>query len=194
MTFKKSILLALILNGFVCVQGIAAQGVESSSAQACTIDTCFTPKEECLPRIIKAIESATESIYVMAYYITQPPIADALIKAHNAGIKVEIVMDRSQLGSPYSALPTLYRAGVPCFIDKKGIRLQHNKLMIIDGKLLLTGSYNWTRSAEIRNAENLMFIEKNLALLQRYKDYYAGRKALSYRVISCAKKCSIEER
>lgn len=194
MTFKKSILLALILNGFLCTQGIIAQVALPSMPTTCAIDTCFTPEEECLPRIINSIESAKESIYVLAYYITQPPIADALIKAHNTGIKVELVMDRSQMGSPYSALGKLFRAGVPCFIDKKGIRLQHNKLMIIDGKLLLTGSYNWTRSAEIRNAENLMFIEKNPALLKRYKDYYVERKALSYRVVSCAAKCSIEER
>lgn len=160
---------------------VQAQEPPAAVYQSTCIDSCFTPQEECLPSIVNAIEGAKESIYVMAYYITQPPIVDALIKAHVAGVKVEIVMDRTQEKSRYSGLPQLKKSGIPCYIDTKGIRIQHNKVMIIDNELLLTGSYNWSRSAEIRNAENLLFIKHSPLLITKYKSYFVGRKKLSRR-------------
>lgn len=156
--------------------GMAPQAGAGTKCHA--IEACFTPEEDCLPKIVDAIHQAEKSILVMAYYITQPPIIDALIDAHHAGLRVEVVMDKSQLKSRWSGLNKMKEAGIPCFIDKKP-RIQHNKLMIIDGKVLLTGSYNWSKSAEKRNAENILFVQDDPALMERYNQYFEGRKRLS---------------
>jgi len=97
---------------------------------------------------------------------TSRPIAQALLRAKTNGVNIEILCDKSQLKEQYSVIPMLKKNGIAVYVDKvQG--LSHNKILIIDEKIVFTGSYNFTKAANTRNAENLLFI-KSPALAQRY--------------------------
>jgi phospholipase D len=132
------------------------------------IQVCFTPGRNCKDIIIKHIEDAKEEILVQSYSFTSTDIAEKLLKAKNRGVSVSILFDKSQLKAPYSKIPFLIENGITSKIDKvPGI--SHNKVMIIDNKTLITGSYNWTNAAELRNSENIIFI-KDKKITYLYKE------------------------
>jgi phosphatidylserine/phosphatidylglycerophosphate/cardiolipin synthase-like enzyme len=100
---------------------------------------------------------------VQAYSFTSVPIAEALVKAHGKGVKVEVILDKGHKAEKRSSVPLLSDRGVHIRIDTtRGIA--HNKIMIIDGETVITGSFNFTKNAEEKNAENLLIIhDKKLA-------------------------------
>ena len=100
---------------------------------------------------------------MQAYSFTSAPIAKALLGAHKGGIKVEVILDKSQLTEKYSSVTFLYNSGIPTWIDSTHA-IAHNKVMIIDGETVITGSFIFTKAAEEKNAENLLVIrDKTLA-------------------------------
>jgi phosphatidylserine/phosphatidylglycerophosphate/cardiolipin synthase-like enzyme len=141
---------------------------------------CFSPGGKCTSLIVSAIDGAQQSIHVLAFSFTSPPIAHALIRAAGRGVDVQVLVDKSQLKERYSQLPPLLRHGVGVRID--GVSgLAHNKTMIFDGHTVLTGSFNFTRSGESRNAENILLI-RNVSLARVYLNNWKKR-ALSSRAI-----------
>ena len=125
------------------------------------IEVCFTPGGDGIRLVEKVIGQAEQQILVQAYYFTSPRIAQALIAAHEKGVIVKMLVDRSQLTKKHAQLKKLLRGGITILVDKvPGIA--HNKVMITDDWYVLTGSYNWTQNAEHKNAENLILItDKN---------------------------------
>jgi phosphatidylserine/phosphatidylglycerophosphate/cardiolipin synthase-like enzyme len=123
------------------------------------------------------------SILVQAYSFTSAPIAKALVAAHERGAKVEIILDKSNLTAQNTSGPYVTRAGIPVKIDSAH-DIAHNKIMIIDGETVITGSFNFTLAAEDKNGENLLII-RDKALAEKYaKDwqehdghsqYYTGK-------------------
>lgn len=127
------------------------------------LSVCFSPKGRCEKLILKEIESAKKEVLVQSYAFTSLPIAKALISAHKKGVKVKVLRDESQAKAPYSQIGFLKKNGVNVSIDHTE-GLAHNKIMIIDEERVLTGSYNFTKSANTRNAENLILIhDKKMA-------------------------------
>ncbi len=123
-----------------------------------SIDVCFSPEGNCLPIVLNFINNAKAEILVQSYSFTSKNIANALMRAHQRGVNVKILFNRSQLTARYSQIHKLRKAGIECIIGPvPGIA--HNKIMIIDKDIVLTGSYNWTNAAETRNAENLLLIK-----------------------------------
>lgn len=133
------------------------------TALATTIDVCFSPNGNCANKIIKSINEANKQILVQAYSFTDHRIAQALEAANFRGVDVEILLDKSQLKSKDSVIKYLQWNKISTKIDYKPA-IAHNKIMIIDSETIVTGSYNFTYSAEKRNAENLLIIhDKDLA-------------------------------
>lgn len=122
-----------------------------------TASVFFSPKGGCTQAIIDTINQAKSEVLVQAYSFTSQPIAEALVNAHKRNIKVEIILDKSQLTGKESQLAAVVQAGIPTYIDSKHA-IAHNKIIIIDKKTVITGSFNFTESAESRNAENLIII------------------------------------
>jgi phosphatidylserine/phosphatidylglycerophosphate/cardiolipin synthase-like enzyme len=123
----------------------------------------FSPKGGCTAAIIKNLDQVEKWVLVQAYSFTSLPIAEALVNAHKRGVKVKVLLDKSQLKAKGSKLNLLVAAGIPVSIDTKH-SIAHNKVMIIDGSTVLTGSFNFTTAAEDRNAENLLVIrDKKIA-------------------------------
>lgn len=118
----------------------------------------FSPNGGCTNAIVSALDEAQTSILVQAYSFTSAPIAKALVNAKNRGVDVQAILDKSQKTEKYTSATFLFNAGVPTFIDGKH-KIAHNKIMIIDGKTVITGSFNFSKSAEEGNAENLLVID-----------------------------------
>ena len=113
----------------------------------------------------REIGNAKTDIYVQAYSFTSAPIAKALLSAFKRGVKVEAMLDKSQRTAKYSSATFLANVKIPTYIDDKHA-IAHNKIIIIDSSTVITGSFNFTKAAEERNAENLLVIRsKDLAKL-----------------------------
>ena len=123
----------------------------------------FSPHGGCTEAVVKELNAAEKTVLVQAYSFTSAPIAKALVNASKRGVKVQVILDKSQRTEKYSSADFLSHAGIPTFIDAKHA-IAHNKVMVIDDKTVITGSFNFTRAAEERNAENLLVLrDKTLA-------------------------------
>ena len=108
-------------------------------------------------------------------------IAKALVGAHRRGVRVTVVLDKSQRTDKYSPADFLRNSGIPTFIDDRHA-IAHNKVMVIDGSVVLTGSFNFTKAAEESNAENLLVIS-DAALAAKYAANFQAHLAHSEKYI-----------
>src|SRR5665648_444959 len=108
--------------------------------------------------IIKNINQAQASINIAMYIFTDREIALPLVKAHERGVKVRLYLDQDQVDYQYSQSRFLVQRGIKTRISYNNY-IMHNKFAVIDNRILLSGSYNWTFSANNRNDENLMVID-----------------------------------
>jgi phosphatidylserine/phosphatidylglycerophosphate/cardiolipin synthase-like enzyme len=155
---KYSILafLIIVLSLTIFISTLAK--TEVYSACACTHADRFSLYDNSQKEIIKNINQAEAFINIAMYVFTDKEIAIPLIDAQERGVKVRVYLDRSQIASTYSISRLLVQKGIKVRISTNNY-IMHNKFAIIDNRLLLTGSYNWTASAHNRNDENLMAID-----------------------------------
>ena len=116
------------------------------------------------------IDRANNTIYVMVMCITQDELADALIEAHNRGVDVKVIIDDDWLYASGSDYETLLTAGIDIRGDNRE-GLMHHKVMIIDGCIVVTGSYNWSWSAENNNDENVLILRSS-KIAQEYLEEF----------------------
>ena len=121
---------------------------------------------------------------VQAYSFTSTPIAKALLDARKRGVKITVILDKSQKTARYSSADFLRNSGIATYIDGKHA-IAHNKIMIIDRECVITGSFNFTKAAEEKNAENILVIRGDPDLTSkcignfdwhlRHSEAYRGR-------------------
>ncbi|MDA7914847.1 phospholipase D-like domain-containing protein, partial [bacterium] len=126
----------------------------------------FSPKDNCTSKIIRLFHEARSKADVCVFTITDDRIKDAILDAHQRGILVRIISDNDKSNDLGSDIYQLERAGVPVRCDKTDYHM-HHKFAIFDDKSLLTGSYNWTRSAARNNEENFI-VTQDSSLVQRF--------------------------
>lgn len=114
----------------------------------------FAPGDACLRLLRGHIRSARRSLDVCVFTITDDRISDALLDAHERGVRVRVLSDDEKAWDPGSDIGRLRKAGVPVRTDDTPAHM-HHKFAVVDGGTLLSGSYNWTRSAT-GNHENLL--------------------------------------
>ena len=136
---------------------------------------CFTPGENCTDTIVQALGAATRTIQAQAYSFTSTPIAKALLDAHKRGVQVQVILDKSQRPEKYSSADFLANQGVPTLIDASHA-IAHNKVIVIDGEMVLTGSFNFTKAAQEKNAENLLLIRDKALAAQYIQNWEAHRQ------------------
>jgi phosphatidylserine/phosphatidylglycerophosphate/cardiolipin synthase-like enzyme len=157
----------LVVAGIILAVAFgSAASQEPGLAADAPWEACFTPGEDCTTLIITAIAAARHNVAVQAYSFTSKPIARALAAAHEHGVRVEVILDQGSLKEHHAAADLLARSGVPVFVDAAHV-LAHNKVMMIDGETVITGSFNFTYAAQRDNAENLLIL-RNPALAARY--------------------------
>ena len=120
--------------------------------------------------IIKNINQAEAFINIAMYIFTDKEIALPLIKARERGVKVRVYLDKEQVDYKYSQSRFLVQKGIKTRVSTNNY-IMHHKFAIIDNRLLLTGSYNWTFSANNRNDENLMVID-DPEIISRYQKQF----------------------
>jgi phosphatidylserine/phosphatidylglycerophosphate/cardiolipin synthase-like enzyme len=171
--FKISLILCLSL-----IASFSAKAVDLTLNNT-PVQVYFSPRGGCTEAIIDEINQAKSEVLVQAYSFTSAPIAKALLKAYKRGVKVEVILDKSQKTERYSSATFFANARIPTFIDATHA-IAHNKIMIIDRQTVITGSFNFTKAAEESNAENLIILRsKELAGIylenwQRHKEHSQG--------------------
>jgi phosphatidylserine/phosphatidylglycerophosphate/cardiolipin synthase-like enzyme len=152
-------LLALVLSLSVPAAYAAPQFQASA-------EIYFSPRGGCTEAIVNALGAAKQTVLVQAYSFTSKPIFAALLAAQKRGVEVQLVLDRSNLSLKSSEADAAVDAGIPVLIDSKH-EIAHNKIKVIDGELVITGSFNFTHNEEANNAENLLLL-RSKELAARY--------------------------
>jgi phosphatidylserine/phosphatidylglycerophosphate/cardiolipin synthase-like enzyme len=134
------------------------------------LDIFFSPEDDFRDKLIALIDGATFNIYFMIYVFTNQDIADALIRARDRGVIVKGVFDESFNVNQYSKYDYLKSKGLDVKLDGNSFLL-HDKVMIFDGRIVVTGSYNFTNAANNDNAENSLVID-NTEIYQKYEDEF----------------------
>jgi phosphatidylserine/phosphatidylglycerophosphate/cardiolipin synthase-like enzyme len=148
----------------LCIVSLVGMLLRSNPQQATAlpktlppIEVFYSPHGGCTDAVVREIAAAQKSILVQAYSFTSAPIAEALVAAHRRGVVVRVILDDSQESDKNSSAGILLHGGVPPMIDAEHA-IAHNKIMVIDDAVVITGSFNFTMAAEKSNAENLLVI------------------------------------
>lgn len=121
--------------------------------------------------IIEKIDNAKEFINIAMYAFTDREIAQAIIRAKDRGVDIKIYLDRSQVNAEYSKSRYFINNAIEGIRISSNNYIMHNKFAVIDNKIVITGSYNWTASAGERNDENLLVIDdKNI--IKEYQNQF----------------------
>lgn len=128
----------------------------------------FSPNGGATDAVVRALSAAKTQILMQAYGFTSAPIAKAFVEAHKRGVKMLAVLDKSNETNKYSAATFLHNAGVQPLVDDQHA-IAHSKVMVIDSTTIITGSFNFTKAAEEKNAENLLVIKDAPELVKAYK-------------------------
>lgn len=140
-----------------------------------SISPHFSPKGGCTDAIVRELKQARREILLQAYSFTSPAVAAALAEARNRGVAVHVVLDRANEKETVSELGDLEQHGIDVLIDAQHA-IAHNKIIVVDRRTLLTGSFNFTRQAEHENAENLLIIKGHPDLIHSYvQNFFAHR-------------------
>jgi len=140
-----------------------------------SVESYFSPKGGCAEAVVRQINKARHEILMQAYSFTCPDIAAALVTARKRGVSVTMLLDPSNEAETYSELKDLAQHGLKPLIDASHA-IAHNKIMIIDGRTLITGSFNFTRQADHQNAENLLIFHHHSELIDRYRQDFRAHK------------------
>lgn len=191
---KKLIL--LILSTYILVQPVLAnQDSGKNTKEPIKTDTTlkvevlsvfFTPPTGAAKGLIRYLEAAKKNIQVQAYSFTYLDIAEALAKAAQRGVEVQVIQDGPTAMNNTEVIAVLLKGGVLVRGDKAH-RIAHNKVMIIDGDVVVTGSYNFTNSAEKSNAEN-MIVLRSMPLAQQYYKNFITHWEHSYPITTAPQK------
>jgi phosphatidylserine/phosphatidylglycerophosphate/cardiolipin synthase-like enzyme len=140
---------------------------------------CFVPNgAPCETLLVDTINATRRSLRIQAYSFTSVPIAEAVKQAKDRGVDVQVIVDQSQVSEKYTSATFLKNSGIPVVVDTKPA-IAHNKVMIFDGRAVFTGSFNFTKSAQQRNAENGLLVRDDPALVKAYADNWLIRFKLS---------------
>ena len=140
----------------------------SALENAKVIGLYFTPPADAAKAVIDAIDQSRSEVLVQAYGFTHVAMAQALIGAHRRGVRVQVLLDEKSQSTNRNIIDMLNEAQVALRLDGQHA-IAHNKVMIMDGQTVITGSYNFTNAAQSRNAENLLVLGSP-ELAQNYKD------------------------
>ncbi len=159
---RKKILLVI---SFMALCSLSSFAEFQSFEPGTKFEVAFSPNGECQNNIIQVINAARKTILVQGYSFTSAPIAKALLHAKKRGVVVKIILDKSQVTAKYSSSNFFKNQKFPLWIDYRPA-IAHNKVMILDNSTVITGSFNFTKSAQVRNAENVIIIKsKKLATI-----------------------------
>jgi phosphatidylserine/phosphatidylglycerophosphate/cardiolipin synthase-like enzyme len=161
-------------KGLIAIVMLVALPVQAEMS----VQACFSPAEKCSAHLLREIVAARKELLVAVYAFTNDDLATALIHAKKRGVMVRVIIDREYDGATDRSkgrflesqkIPVRRLSGVKANTAEKDGGLMHQKFAVIDGSLLFTGSYNWTRAADHLNDENLLMFRNAGALAEEYR-------------------------
>lgn len=161
--------LALIIVLFLTIRPeLEARSLPASPTLSTQgIQVFFSPRAGSTEAIVQLIDNAQHTIQAASYSFTSAPIAKALLDAHKRGVNVRIVMDKSNKTARYSSATFFANQAMKVRINGR-YAIMHSKYMVLDSKIVQTGSFNYTNAAEERNAENIMIIRDQPNVTKAY--------------------------
>ena len=172
----KKITLSIFILCLISTSITNSLYAQTSSEATPQIKVLFSPENNCAKEIVSKIDKAKNYVYVAMYYFTSRPIAQALVRARDRGVDVKVCLDEEQPTYEYSKSRYLENKGINIkLIGGSGI--MHNKYCVIDDYITITGSYNWTASADLKNDENILVINsKEIANIykEQFNKYWNG--------------------
>ncbi len=134
------------------------------------VEVYFAPEDGVSRHIVKLIDDAEKTVHFMAFSFTSDRIAKAMIRAIGRGVHVSGIMEKRNLTNPHNKYRVLRKAGADVVPDRNP-RIMHNKVIVIDSAVVITGSYNFSNNADRYNDENVVIIfDRDIAL--KYLRYY----------------------
>lgn len=130
----------------------------------------FSPGDACRDLIITQLRQASKRVDICVFTISDNQLRDVIAEVHKRGTRVRIITDNDKLHDKGSDIEWLAQKGLPIRIDATDYHM-HHKFAIIDKKYLLTGSYNWTRSAAEYNHENILLSDEPGAVKDYSKEF-----------------------
>ena len=158
---RKLLASLLLLFAVIAVQaGVVTHKNQVIDTDCPRLEICLSPFQMCSEVVKLHVATADKTLDLALYSLTKDDIAQAIIEAHKRGVRVRLVIDKAQAGGRHADDEKLEEAGI---VVKRmgGMRggLMHHKFAIIDGKTVLTGSYNWTKGGSLKNSENLIIMD-----------------------------------
>jgi len=136
------------------------------------VSTYFSPNRGGAQTVIGFIDRCERTIDAAVYCITHDEISDALIRAHQRGVVVRIITDKTQAAGRWSDDEKLEEAAIP--VKRGGYHWRgsmHNNFIIGDDGAVGTGSFNWTKNADKKNAENFVIIRLKYVVIDYQKEF-----------------------
>lgn len=135
------------------------------------ITLSFSPKSSTYQKCIEPLmRNAKQYIYIPIFYLTHKELTQELIKAHQRGVEIKVILDASAAKNKYSTHTYLREAGIEVKVENFGGKM-HAKSMIVDDKFIVSGSMNFTKAGENKNDENTLILE-NAILAKQYKEHF----------------------
>ncbi len=117
----------------------------------------FSPGGGAISGIVQTIDGARSEILIQAHSLLSPSITRSLLEARKRGVKVSVILDKSERQEGLTPAVQLVHAGVPVFLDGKHASA-NDRVIVIDGRTVITGSLNFTTVSDEMNGENLLII------------------------------------
>ncbi len=167
-----SLLISNIYNYSYAIQSSTKPSIVKFNG---TIEVAFSPNNFVTNLIVDTLRVAKSEILLEAYSFTSVDIFAALLNAKKRGVNIYVILDKSQSNNThnkhkrkqYAVTEFLFNNDIAYHIDTKHA-IFHNKVIIIDQKTVITGSFNFTKAAETKNAENLLVIKDSKELANIY--------------------------
>lgn len=146
---------------------VVPSDIQPALSQAEVVGIYFTPPADVAAAVIEVIDQSKTEVLVQAYGFTHNGIAQALVRAHGRGVTVKVLLDAKTDSTNRFVTDILQSQQIPLRLDASHA-IAHNKVIVVDGEMVITGSFNFTNSAQTRNAENLLVL-RSKGLADSYK-------------------------
>lgn len=147
-----------------------------NAVAAPSVQTGFSPEGSALRLVLQTVNEAQQSIRLMGYSFTSPEVARALVQAKRNGVDVRVVLDEhgNRTSASVAAMNTLVNAGIPVRTVSQ-FKIMHDKVIVVDGQTVETGSFNYTRAAARSNSENAVVLREVPDVAQQYLTHWQSR-------------------
>lgn len=125
----------------------------------------FSPYENCEKYFIELINSATREIKISCFGLTNDNIYNALLKKQKEGVKILVCEDRMQSGSKHDKRDPMRKSGMEVVVKKAHV-LEHNKMIEVDDRDSIIGSWNLSGNAQAQDNSIVVFKDENEIAVQ----------------------------